>query len=145
MKRLHLLPLLGASLMLASIVANAQSSDGGTGGQPAVAMQMKMERSEFLQTHMWDASSDVWVLRAGVEPPAGIKSRASVKAERDMFLSNNRWDDPTSKWVPLGTTPRRMSSMSSEQMRGEVTHFHRTHAWNETTGAWIPKTVGASQ
>lgn len=53
-----------------------------------------MERDEFLCTHIWNETSDIWSLKAGVEPPTGVKSRSEVKAARDAFLSNNKWMSP---------------------------------------------------
>ena len=43
-----------------------------------------METAEFLRTHRWDDNASVWVMRAGVDAPTGVKPRAEVKAERDL-------------------------------------------------------------
>jgi hypothetical protein len=143
MKRLHVTPLL-LSLMLAATagMATAQSSTGSTGAAP---MQMKMERSEFMRMFMWDEASEMWVMRANVQPPAGVRSRAEVKAERDTFLSMNHWDNGKSAWVPVTGAPRNMSTMTREQVKAETANYLRTHRYDEPTGKWTPRSTGGSQ
>lgn len=143
MKRLHITPLL-LSLLLASSagLVNAQNA---TGNAAVAATQLKMERGEFHRMFVWDEATDMWVMRAGVEPPMGVKSRMAVKAERDVFLSNNRWDNGMSKWVPLGGTPRNMSTMTREEVRAETANFLRTHRYDEPTSKWTERVSGGSQ
>jgi hypothetical protein len=107
--------------------------------EPLTRQQVKMERDEFLKTHRWDEPTDMWMLRAGVEPPAGVMARSEVKAARDAFLSNNRWDESRGGWVPLKTAPRVISNLSREQVRLETRQFLRTHRWDEATSVWTEK------
>ena len=143
MKRLHITPLL-LSLLLA-ISAGVVSAQNPTGNAANQAMQMKMERGEFLKMFMWDEATEMWVMRAGVEPPMGVKSRATVKAERDMFLSTNRWDNGRSRWVPITGTPRNMSTMTREEVKAETAYFLRTHRYDEPTSKWTERSTGGSQ
>jgi hypothetical protein len=143
MKRLQITPLL-ISLLLATS-AGFVSAQNPNGNAETAAMQLKMERGEFHKMFMWDAASEMWVMRAGVGLPAGVKSRAEVKAERDMFLSNNHWDDGKSRWTPLGPTPRNMSTMSREEVKAQTAAFMRTHQWDENTGKWIAFNTNRSQ
>ena len=143
MKRLHITPLLLSLLLATSAgVAIAQNPSGNAATQ---ALQMKMERSEFIKMFMWDEALEMWVMRPGVLPPEGLKSRASVKADRDMFLRNNHWDDGKSAWVPLGGTPRDMSTMSRELVTAQTAAFMRTHRWDENTGKWVEFNTNRSQ
>ena len=143
MKRVHITPLL-LSLVLAS-TAGLVSAQNATGNAAVAATQLKMERGEFHRMFMWDDATDMWVMRAGVEPPMGVTSRVTVKAERDTFLSNNRWDNGTSRWVPLGGTPRNMSTMTREEVRAETANFLRTHRYDEPTSKWTQRVSGGSQ
>ncbi len=143
MKRTQITPLL-LSLVLAS-TAGLVNAQNATGNAAVAATQLKMERGEFHKNFMWDAGSEMWVMRAGVEPPMGVKSRAAVKADRDMFLSNNRWDNGMSKWVPLGGTPRNMSTMTREEVKAETANFLRTHRYDEPTDKWTARVTGGSQ
>ncbi len=105
--------------------------------------QVRMERDEFLRTHIWNETSDIWSLKAGVEPPTGVKSRSEVKAARDAFLSNNKWDESRGGWQALGTAPREVSKLSRETVRLETRAFMRTHRWDEPTEAWVERAVSA--
>lgn len=129
---LALAPLWGAVL--------AQPSPPASG---ATRAEVKMERAEFLKTHMYDAANEVWVLKPGVEAPMGMKSRAQIKAERDEFLKNNRWNEETSSWIPLKGTPRNMESMSREQVKMETAAFFKTHRYDEQSETWSMKTPAA--
>ena len=140
MKRLQTLSLLlGLVLASAAGMASAQQAAGGMGDAPATRTQIKMERDEFLKTHHYDEVSSNWVLNSGIEPPAGIKSRAEVMAERDQFLRNNRYDTRIKIWTPLKTQPRDLNAMSREQVSSETAHFMRTHRWDEVSGSWMEK------
>ena len=143
MKRLHITPLL-LSLLLATS-AGVVSAQNATGNAATQAVQMKMERGEFIKMFMWDEASEMWVMRPGVLPPEGLKSRTAVKAERDMFLRNNHWDDGKSRWVPLGATPRDMAGMPPEQVKAQTAAFMRTHRWDENTGKWVEFNTNRSQ
>lgn len=134
-KRLQCLPLL-LGLFLASGAGMVSAQSDKAGASPTRA-QVKMERDEFLKTHVYDQATENWVLKAGVEAPAGMKSRAEMKAERDQFLRNNRYDQPTLSWVPLKGTPRDLGAMSREEVRNETRNFARTHHWDATTDSWV--------
>ena len=118
-------------------MAQAQGTSDTATAAPLTRDQVKMERDEFLRTHQWDAVSENWVLKKGMEAPAGVKARAEVKAERDTFMRNNRWNPVTSDWEPLTKGPRDMGKMSREQVRNETRQFVRTHQWDEVKGAWV--------
>lgn len=143
MKRIQITPLL-LSLVLAS-TAGLVSAQNPSGNAAVAATQLKMERGEFHRMFMWDEASEMWVMRAGVEPPMGVKSRVTVKAERDAFLSNNRWDNGMSKWIPLGGTPRDMSTMTRAEVKAETANFLRTHRYDEPTSKWTERVTGGSQ
>lgn len=108
---------------------------------PASRMQVKMERDEFLKTHVWQNVPGVWVLKSGVEPPVGVKSREAVKSDRDMFLSKNRWDNLTTSWIPRKEGPREMSTLSRQQVRTETAQFLKTHEFEEVQGIWVEKPI----
>lgn len=136
MKRLQVLPLFLLCLFLTSTpdMVNAQ----GAGDQASVTRdQVKRERAEFFRTHEYDAVQENWVLKAGVEPPAGIKTRAQVKAEREEFLKTHRYDGTDNTWVSLKGEPK--SALSREQVRAEAAQFARTHTWDPTTESWVEK------
>jgi hypothetical protein len=125
-------------MLIATAGTAAAQTDAGKGASLSRA-QVKMERDEFLRTHRWDEASETWVLKAGIEPPSGVKSRAEMKAERDKFLSNNRWDDAKNAWVPLKGEPRDIGTMSKEQVRAEARQFMRSHRWDEASETWVEK------
>ncbi len=100
--------------------------------------QVKMERSEFLKSHRYDAGTMDWVLKPGMEAPAGVMSRAEIIAERDKFLSENRWTGSTQGWVQL-SAPRDMSKVSRSQVKMERDAFTKTMTFNNETGLWSPK------
>jgi hypothetical protein len=97
-----------------------------------------MDLAEFKKTHRWDEQSDMWVLKSGVEPPTGLKSRVEVKAERDAFLRTHRWREPTG-WEPLEQGPRDLSTLTRQQVKAETVAFMRTHRWDEEKEAWVEK------
>lgn len=145
MKRLHITPLLLSLLLATSAGIVSAQNQNPSGNASTQAMQMKMERGEFLRMFMWDEASEMWVMRQGVEPPMGVKSRATVKSERDMFLSMNRWDNGMSKWVPITGAPRNMSTMTREEVKAETANFLRTHRYDEPSSKWMERSSGGSQ
>jgi hypothetical protein len=102
--------------------------------------EVKMETAEFKKTHVYDAVNETWMVKPGMDAPAGMKSRAQIKAERDEFLRNNRWEENSSTWVPLKGKPREMSSLTREQVKAETIAFLKTHRFDENTETWIMKT-----
>jgi hypothetical protein len=106
-------------------------------GSPKGRSQLKMDTQEFRRTHHWDEQSDTWMLNAGVDPPAGVTSRADVKAQRNLFLSNNRWDNANSQYLPVKPGPRDLSTLSRAQVKAETIQFMRTHSWDEEQSAWV--------
>ena len=145
MKRLQITPLLLSLLLATSAGLVSAQSPNPSGNAATQAMQIKMDRGEFLRMFMWDEASEMWVMRQGVEPPSGVRSRATVKADRDMFLSMNRWDNGMSKWVPITGTPRNMSTMTREEVRAETANFLRTHRYDEANSKWSERGNGGSQ
>lgn len=118
-------------------VLQAQGTSAPPAAAPLAREQVKMERDEFIRTHQWDAVAENWVLKPGMEGPAGVKARAEVKAERDAFLRNNRWNPVSSQWEPLTKGPRDVSKMTRAQVRNETRQFVRTHQWDDIKGAWV--------
>ena len=105
MKRLHIAPLI-LSIAMASATGLVQAQ--APGATTAAAAEMKMTSAQFLNMYTWDSVNDMWVMKAGMTMPEGIKSRAEVKAERDLYMSMHKYDTRNDKWVPM-TTPRNMS------------------------------------
>ena len=139
MKHLHTVSLLlGLSLAAFAAWSNAQNVADKTGASPTRA-QITTQRESFLMTHRWDEGTELWVMKPGFGPPAGVKPRGEVVAARDEYLRNNRWDELSRRWTPLRSGPRDMSVMSREQVHTETLHFVRTHRWDETTEAWVAK------
>ena len=137
LKRLHALPLLlGMLLTSSATLVNAQS-DAEKSAMPMTREQVKMERDEFLKTHRWDQDTENWVLKAGVEPPMGMKSRAEVKAERDEYLRTHRYERNSDSWISILETPRNLSTMTRAQVKEETRQFLRTHHWDQDRGSWV--------
>jgi hypothetical protein len=133
---LAMLALLGALGSPAPVLAQTSPSTAAPGTTRA---QVKMERAEFLKSHLWDPATDTWVLRPGFEPPEGVKTRVQIKAERDEFLGKNRWDDATGSWVPRAGAPRVVSSLSRAQVKAETVQFMKTHRWDESKEEWVDR------
>lgn len=72
-----------------------------------------------------------WVLRSGIEAPAGMKTRAEIKTQTSQFLRTNRWDEPTDSWAPVKGPPRDLSAMTRAQVRAETAQFIRTHRFDD--------------
>lgn len=125
-------------LCLAGLGAHAQQATTASGASPTTRAQVKMERDEFIKSHRWDETSETWVLKQGVEPPAPMKGRAEVLKEREEFLKNNRFDPASGTWAPL-PQPRVLSQLSREQVRKETKAFLRTHEWDENAEAWVAR------
>jgi hypothetical protein len=128
----------GLSMALTSGFVYAQKADEKAGAG-LTRDQVKMERDEFLRTHLWDSNLDTWSLKSGVEPPTGVKSRAEVRGERDTFLSANRWNQTLDAWEPVKGGPRDMSKMSHDQVRVETQQFLKTHEWDNQTSKFVEK------
>ena len=130
-KSLPLTAAMAAALMFGA-TAHAQTASATA---PVTRAEVKMERADFLQTHRYDDERGVWTLRAGVEPPAGVKSRAEVKAARDAYLSNNKFT-ARHGWEPL-KAPRDMSKMTRAQVAAENKQYLATHTFDEEKGAYV--------
>jgi hypothetical protein len=139
MKHLRMLPtLLALAITAAGGSVYAQAAAGGAAA-PLTRAQVKMETAEFLKTHRWDETNENWVLKSGVEAPAGVKTRAEIKAETNQFLSNNRWDENSSSWVSLKDKPRDLGTMTRAQVRADTRQFVRTHTFDEATQTWVDR------
>ena len=133
MKLLPLTAAMTAALMFGA-VAHAQTAAATA---PETRAQVKMDTVDFLKTHRYDDVSESWVLKSGVEPPAGVKSRAEVKAERDAFLRANKYSEEDG-WVPL-KEPRDLGKMTRAQVKDETRTFLATHTYDELKGAYVDK------
>ncbi len=131
MKRLSLLTLaLAATLTSFSVPGHAQG---------LTREQVKMERDAFLALMRWDELTGMWVLKSGMEPPQGVKSRAEVIAMRDRFLRMNVYDDTVGTWVPL-KAPREMSTLTREQVNMETLRFLMMYRYDEQRNEWVSRT-----
>jgi hypothetical protein len=117
--------------MMAALVGQVQA-------QTPAGTPMKMDRETFLSMVYWDEMIGNWVLRPGMEPPAGVLSRKDVLAMRDDWLKMNRWDETNSIWIPLGKA-RDMSTLTRDQVRMETIMFLMTYKWDEAKSEWTPK------
>ena len=120
--------LVGISLATALGVTAAQTT-------PATRGQVKMEREEFLKTHRYDAGMMDWVVKPGVEAPAGVMTRDEIIAARDKFLAMHRYNAGTQDWVKL-PGPRDMSTLTREQVKKETAAFSKTMVFNNETATW---------
>ncbi len=131
-----------ATAMIAGLLfgaaAHAQTA-APTATAPATRAEVKMDTADFLKTHRWDDDMSLWVLKSGVEAPAGVKPRAEVKAERDAFLRANRWNNDNSTWVPVTAGPRDLGTMSRAQLAAETKQFLATHTFDEDKGVYVEK------
>lgn len=125
--------------------AHAQTAEATATPEPMTRTQIKMDTVEFLRTHRWDDEASVWVTKAGVDAPVGVKPRAEVKAERDAFLSANRWDDKTDSWIPLNGKPRDLSTMTRAQVAAETRQFLATHTYDEEKSAYVQRMPRAAR
>ncbi|MEO6322968.1 MAG: hypothetical protein ABIR56_20010 [Polaromonas sp.] len=119
--------------------AHAQTAPDSATKPPMTRTEIKMETVEFLRTHRWDESASVWVTKAGVDAPAGVKPRAEVKAERDTFLRANRWVTETGNWAPMKSGPRDLGTMTRAQLAAETKKFLATHTFDEEKGAYVER------
>ncbi len=130
MKRLSMLSLLLATTLAAfSTAGQAQS---------VTREQVKMDRESFLTLMRWDELTAMWVLKSGMEPPAGVLSRAEVIGMRDQFLRMNRYDESTGAWVPLNAA-RDMSTLTREQVNMETVRFLMMYRFDESRSEWISR------
>ena len=127
MKRLSLLPLVLVALFAST--SHAQSS---------TREQVKMDRDSFLTLMRWDELTAMWVLKSGMEPPAGVLSRAEVIEMRDQFLRMNRYDESTGAWVPLKAA-RDMSTLSRDQVNMETVRFLMMYRFDESRSEWVSR------
>jgi hypothetical protein len=117
-------------------MAGAQSSSDKAGSS-MTREQVKKERDEFIKTHRYDPISENWVLKEGVESPAGMKTRAQVKAERDEFIKTHKYDEVADAWVSLKGAPK--GTLTREQVRAETAQFVRTHTYDPVNETWVEK------
>lgn len=130
MRLLKLMPALAGGLLLSlSLGAHAQG---------LTREQVKMDRDTFLSMMRWDEPTGMWVLKAGFEPPPGIKTRAEVIQMREEFLRMNRWDEANNSWVPLKAA-REMSTLTREQVNMETVRFNMMYRWDERTSEWVQR------
>ena len=133
-KTIPLAAAMTAALMFGA-AAHAQTA-ADTATAPVTRAEVKMETVEFLKTHRFDEEKGVWMLKSGVEPPAGVKPRAEVKAERDAFLRANRFSQE-SGWMPLKSGPRDLGTMTRAQLAAETKQFLATHTFDEIKGVYV--------
>jgi hypothetical protein len=134
MKTSHTASLFVASLLLS--FAGAVHAQGAGLGREMV----KMDRDTFLSMFNWNEMTGQWVLKSGMAPPQGVKSREEVIAMRDEFLSMNVWNENTSDFEPIkGGKPRNMSSLTREQIQRETTMFLMMYRFDENGSKWVSK------
>jgi hypothetical protein len=134
MKTSHTASLFVASLLLSFAGAVHAQGVGLT------REMVKMDRDTFLSMFNWNEITSQWVLKSGMAPPQGVKSREEVIAMRDEFLSMNVWNENTSDFEPVkGGKPRNMSSLSREQVQREATMFLMMYRFDENSSKWVSK------
>jgi hypothetical protein len=128
-----------ASLFVASLLLSFAGAVHAQGAGLTREM-VKMDRDTFLSMFHWNEITSEWVLKSGMAPPQGVKSREEVIAMRDEFLSMNVWNDETTQFDPIkGGKPRAMSSLTREQVQRETTMFLMTHRYDENGSKWVNK------
>jgi hypothetical protein len=125
---------IAGALLTLSTLGHAQGA-----GSSLTREQVKMERDAFLKIMRWDELTGVWVLKSGMEPPAGIMSRSDVIAMRDKFLMMNIYDDTVGTWVPVKSGPREMSKLTREQVNMETLRFLMMYRYDESNNEWVSK------
>jgi hypothetical protein len=132
MKTSHTISLLLTSLLIS--FAGAVHAQGAAANRETV----KMDRNTFLSMFNWSETSSQWVLKSGMVPPAGLKSREEIIGMRDQFLSMNVWSEVNSEFVPIkGGKPRDLSTLSRDQVKMESLMFNMTHRFDEPSSTWI--------
>jgi hypothetical protein len=126
------------SLVIASLLLSVSSLATAQG---LTREQVKMDRDAFLKTMRWDELTGQWVLKSGMEPPAGVLSRTEVIAMRDKFLTMHSWNEADG-WIPL-KAPRDMSKLSREQVNLETLRFLMMYRFEEVSGQWVSKVSSA--
>ncbi len=125
------------SVLLATLafsMAGAVQAQGVTQSREVV----KMDRATFLSMYNWSETSSNWVLKSGMAPPAGVKSREEIIGMRDEFLSMNVWNDFASDFVPVkGGKPRDISTLTREQARFEASMFNMMFRFDEPNSRWV--------
>jgi hypothetical protein len=134
MKKSHTASLFVASLLLSFAGAVHAQGAGLT------REMVKMDRDTFLSMFNWNEITSQWVLKSGMAPPQGVKSREEVIAMRDEFLSMNVFNETTSDFEPIkGGKPRNMSSLTREQVQREATMFAMMYRFDENGSKWVSK------
>ncbi len=123
------------SLLLTSLLI---SFAGAVHAQTPSRDQIKMDRNTFLSMYNWSETASNWVLKSGMAPPQGVKTREEIVSMRDDFLSMHVWSETMSEFVPIkGGKPRDVSTMTREQFRMEAAMFNMTHRFDEANSKWI--------
>jgi hypothetical protein len=129
-----------ASLLLASLLISFAGAVHAQGA-PANRETVKMDRSTFLSMFKWNEQISDWVLKSGMAPPQGVKSREEIIAMRDEFLSMNLWNEQMSDFVPVaGGKPRSISTLTREQITREAQMFNMMYRYDEPNSRWIKTT-----
>lgn len=132
MKTPHSVSLLLTSLLLS--FAGAVHAQGAGVSRETV----KMDRNTFLSMFNWSETSSNWVLKSGMAPPQGLKTREEIISMRDEFLSMNVWSEVISDFVPIkGDKPRDLSTLTREQIKLEAIMFNMTHRFDEPNSKWV--------
>ncbi len=137
-----------ARLLVSLVIAGAAGAASAQGATPTASPEptsstaraltpLSMDGKEFLRTHRWDDPTDAWVLKSGIEVPAGVKPRAEVKAERDDFLRKNQYNEGTDTWMPRKVEIPAGSMLTRGQVRSDAVAFQRTHRWDEGQSRWL--------
>ncbi len=130
---------LAIGLLLAAGSGSLLAQTPAPAASAATRAEVKMETAEFKKTHVYDSMSETWMVKPGVDAPAGMKSRAQIKTERDEFLRNNRWEESSSTWIPLKGKPRDVSTLTRAQVKAETAAFLKTHRFDEASETWTLK------
>ena len=105
--------------------------------------EVKGECVQFLKTHVWNEGLGTYVLKSGVNPPEGVKTRQQIVAERNKFLAANRWDDGKTMWVPIAGKPRDVANEPLEcaktrpEVQKDCNAFLKTHRWDDGASTYV--------
>jgi hypothetical protein len=141
MKKSHTVSLLLASLLLSiSGLAVGAAHTQPSGPAPSAEM-VKMDRDTFLSMFRWDDLMSNWVLKNGMSPPKGVKTRSEIISMRDEYLSMHVWNEVTSDFEPVqGGKPRIMSTLDREQVMREGVMFNMMFRFDSVNSKWVKNT-----
>jgi hypothetical protein len=133
-----------AAAVIVSMTTFAQGQSAESTTAPLTRAQVKMDRDEFLKTHLWQAEGG-WLLKPGVQPPEGVTAptltRAQVKMDRDEFIKTHQWQAEVGWMLKPGMEPPegvKAPILTRTQVKMDRDEFLKTHQWQNEVG-WVLK------